>query len=81
MEKKSFELPGVMQGTARLQPTLSSAILCWKEKIDPFREDGGFGKHSLPPCTTTSKLQLNDRTTVIQNHQKLSWMKVLQLWS
>ena len=36
------------------------------------RQDGGVDKHGLPPCTTTSKLQLNYRTIVIQNHQKLS---------
>ena len=31
-------------------------------------QDDNVGKHGSPPCTTTSKLQLNYRTTIIQNH-------------
>ena len=29
-------------------------------------QDGGVGKHGMPPCTTTSKLQLNSRTSITQ---------------
>ena len=35
-------------------------------------QDGGMGKHGLPCCTTTSKLQLKYRTTITQECQKLS---------
>ena len=34
-------------------------------------QDGGIGKRGLPPHTTTAKLQLNYRTSIIQNHQKI----------
>ena len=34
-------------------------------------QDGRIGKHSSPPCTTTAKLQLNYKTAIIQNHQKI----------
>ena len=43
--------------------------ICLKET---HTNDGSIGKHSLPPRTTTSKLQLNHRTTITENHQKLS---------
>ena len=33
-------------------------------------QDGGIGKHGSPPLTTTSKLQVNYRTTITQNWQK-----------
>ena len=40
--------------------------------LNIFRETsgqhGGVGKHGLPPCTTTSKLHVNYRTTITQNH-------------
>ena len=48
--------------------------------IRNFGQDDGVGKH-ISPCTTTSQLQLNYRTTIIQNCQKLCWMEVLQLWN
>ena len=35
-------------------------------------QDVSVGKHSMPLCTTTSKLQLNYRTTMTQNCQKSS---------
>ena len=35
-------------------------------------QDGGIGRYGLPPHTTTSKLQLNYKTTITQNHQKSS---------
>ena len=38
-------------------------------------QDGGVGKHGSPPHTTTSKLQLNYKTAITQNHQKASWRK------
>ena len=31
-----------------------------------YVDNGGISKHGLPPHTTTSKLQLNYRTTIIQ---------------
>ena len=33
-------------------------------------QGSGIGKHSSPPYTTTSKLQLKYRKTITQNHQK-----------
>ena len=33
-------------------------------------QDGGIGKHALPPCTTTEKLQPDLKTKNTQNHQK-----------
>ena len=37
-------------------------------------QDGGLGKHSLPPSTTTSKLQLNCRKTSLRNgSNQLEW--------
>ena len=44
-------------------------------------QDGGLGKYGLPPCITTSKLQLNCETTIIRNCQKSSRMAVRQLQS
>ena len=34
-------------------------------------QDGGIGKHDLPPGTTTANLQLNYKTTITQNCQKI----------
>ena len=34
-------------------------------------QDGGIGKCSLPPSTTTANLQLNYRTNVTHNCQKI----------
>ena len=34
-------------------------------------QDGGVGKCGLPPGTTTAKLQLNYRTNITQNCQKI----------
>ena len=36
------------------------------EKVRTSSQDGAIGKHSSPPHITTSKLQLNYRTTVIR---------------
>ena len=35
------------------------------------KQDGGIDKHSSPPCTNTTKLQLNYRTIITQNCQKI----------
>ena len=43
-----------------------------KKKLGASGQDGGVGRHGLPLCTTTSKLQLKYRTTSTQNHQKSS---------
>ena len=48
------------------------AILYHLKKIKTSGQVGGLGKHFLPPHKTTSKLQLNYRTTITQNHKKLS---------
>ena len=40
-------------------------------------QDGGVGRHGLPPCISTSKLQLKYKTTITPNHQKSNWIKVL----
>ena len=34
-------------------------------------QDGGTGKHGSPPRATTQKLQLNYKTTITQNRQKI----------
>ena len=40
-------------------------------------QDGDIGRYGSPLHTTTSKLKLKYRTTITQNRQKLSRMKVL----
>ena len=42
-------------------------------------QNGSIGRYGSPPATTTSKLQLKNRTTITQNHQKSSWVEVWQL--
>ena len=56
-----------------------SPFYSWKTEVQDFWSYGGIGEHSSPPWTTTSKLQLNYRTIITQNQQKLSWMEVWQL--
>ena len=34
-------------------------------------QDGGIGEHVLPPCTTKQKVQLDYKTNVTQNNQKI----------
>ena len=38
--------------------------------IYALSQDGGIGKHSLPPHTTTAKITTKQKTTITQNHQK-----------
>ena len=40
------------------------------EKRLETREDGGVGKHALPPCTTTEKITTRPQNNT-QNHQKI----------
>ena len=48
---------------------------------ETFSQDGSVGRHDLLLHTATSKLQLKYRTTIIQEHKKLSWIEVWQLWN
>lgn len=38
------------------------------KKIETAIQDGSIGEQGSPPHTTTSKLQLHYRTTVVQDH-------------
>ena len=65
-----------------VQAAIQNTINWTAYKQQKFRTSGqysGIGKHGLSPRTTTSKLQLNHRTTITQNHLKYSWMEVWQL--
>ena len=43
-----------------------------KSSFKTSGQDGGVGRNGSPLRTTTTKLQLKYRTTIAQNHHKLS---------
>ena len=51
--------------------------MCWesilvKNIVDwTSGQDGGAGKHGLPPCTTTAKIPLLYKTNITQNHKEI----------
>ena len=57
----------------------SSLCLLKMQSYGTSSQDGGISKHGLPPHTATTKLQINCRPAITQNHQKSTWMEVRQL--
>lgn len=41
-------------------------------------QDGGVHEQCLPPPMTASKLQLNCRATITENHMRTRWIECLQ---
>ena len=67
-----------IRGTFTVSGCNHSGNTCLKSSFTSG-QDGGIGRHGSSPCPTTSTLQLKQRTDIIQNCQKLSWMEIWPL--